>query len=308
MTGILGVAMLVLVWSVQPATGEDAPVTLEKLHQGLQQREAALKSFSVKAEVKGQLSTGDKSTTSAKEFWTIDTDLKSETRPGCRVRKERLVRRTTPDGKTGESLEVAVYDGVEMRALSGSPNGKWNGGRSSDQWHYAFDGHGAHPRTFLTHHDFEPWSRYIAKNPTKILGNADWKGRSVLRVEVGPFPWKSPKGWSAKVQLLTDPKRGFALVRQAISVQCGPGEEWHEYGVYELEDLAEAARGIWLPTRASYEWGGAGRKPKMMSRHEFRFSDWNLKPDVSDSVFRLDFRPGLIVTDERAPNGGYIVR
>jgi hypothetical protein len=306
--GVLGVAMLVLVGSVHPVTGDEAAITLEKLRQGLQQREAALKTFSVKAEIKGQLFAGDKSSTSGEEFWKIDTDLKSQAKPGCRVRKERVERRTTPDGETREELEVAVYDGLEMRALYGSADGKWNRGRSSDKWHFAFVGHSAEPRSFLTHYDYEPWSQFVSKNPTKILGNIDWKGRSLLRVEVGPFPSKSAKGWSGKVQLLTDPKRGFALVRQSISVQCGPGEEWHEYAVWEVDDLAEVTPGMRVPTGAKHECGGAGRQPNVTSRDEFRFSAWDLKPDVSDSVFRLDFRPGLIVSDERAPNGGYIVR
>ncbi len=305
--GILGAAMLVLPWSVRPVIGEEASLTLEKLRQGLKQREAALKTFSVKAEIKGQLFAGDRATTSGREFWTINNDLSSETKPGCRVRKERLVRRTPAGGETEEGLTVAAYDGHETRSLHGSGDGKWSRGESSDKWYCAFDGHSAEPRSFLTHYDYEPWSRFVSKNPTKIVGNVDWKGRSVLRVEVGPFPSKSAKGWSGKVQLLTDPKRGFALVRQSISVQCAPGEEWHEFAVYEVEDLAEVTPGIWLPTRARYEAGGAGRKPNVTSRDEFRFSAWDLKPDVSDSVFRLDFGPGLWVTDERFPGEGHVV-
>jgi hypothetical protein len=45
----------------------------------------------------------------------------------------------------------------------------------------------------------------------------------------------------------------------------------------------------------------------MLNRYEIQFSQWKLKPDVSDSIFRVEFPKGLIVTDMRRPNQGYIV-
>jgi hypothetical protein len=294
---VLCVAVLVFHWSIQAVTAEEPPITLEKLRQELEKREAALKAFSVTVDIMGQLFTGDRSSSLAKETWTIDGDPTSQEKPGCRVRKQRQVRRTTPDGKTSESRSLAVYDGREMRSLNGSVDGRWRRGRASKHWWEAFRGSGAEPRGFLTHYDYEPCSHFVSKNPTRIVGHADWKGRSVVQIESGPFPWKE-NGWSGKVQLLIDPKRGFALVRQSTLVQCGPGEPWHEYVVRDTEDFVEASPGIWVPTRATYWWGGAGRNPKPSSREELRFTQWDPKPDVSDSVFQLDFRPGLVVTDE----------
>ena len=96
-----------LLCPLQAAVAKEPSVTLEKLRQALRQREAALKSFSVKVETNGQLFAPERSRIHAKEGWTIDNDPGTQEKPGCRVRHERLYRRTGADGKTKETVALA---------------------------------------------------------------------------------------------------------------------------------------------------------------------------------------------------------
>jgi len=156
------------------------------------------------------------------------------------------------------------------------------------------------PREFLTHYDHQPCSRSVSKASARIVDTVDWNGRSLLQVETAPVPWPED-GWSGKVQLLIDPKRGFALARRSNLIQHGPDEEWREYIMVEVADFKEISPGLWVPTRAKYEWKATGTGNKLMSRQELRFKQWDLKPNLSDSTFHFEFPAEVRVTDEREP-------
>jgi hypothetical protein len=210
------------------------------------------------------------------------------------------MRRSSADGKTKKTLTRAVYDGRDTLSLKGTVGGLWRPGRASTgNWWNAFFGTGVEPRDFLTHYDYRP---FVSKAPTRIVGTVDWNGRSVLHVETDPSP-RGKDGSSGKVRFLFDPKRGFALVKRSILFQRGRDEDWQEYTMVEMADFKEITSGLWVPTRAKHECRAMGTDNKLMSRQELRFTEWDLKPDLSESVFHLEFPAELRVIDERKSEG-----
>ena len=126
--------------------------------------------------------------------------------------------------------------------------------------------------------------------------------RAVGWVETIPFDGKDRR----KSRFFLDPKRGFTVVRRAISIQYPPHERWMEYTRIEGFDYEQIAPDVWLPGRVVHEsfdptvqQAQDGSDPALSWRWKVRLENWRVNEEYPPETFELKFAPGVLVNDRQ---------
>jgi outer membrane lipoprotein-sorting protein len=157
---------------------------------------------------------------------------------------------------------------------------------------------GITPRSFLTHIEHTPAARLLKSLDTRIVGTKVWKGRTVVILQT---KINKADGQEFTLFVYLDPKKNFAIVRNATCYRNPPETDWTEYNLMEVSDTIQDASGVWLPTRAILDTYTVsikrGAPPVLMRHSEITFKNWVINPDIPESAFSLDFQPNTIVKD-----------
>lgn len=274
-------------------------VTLDDLANGISDRESALQSFAVT--VKNHIQRrgavpGKYETLDATDTCIFDVD---------RIRCEDV---SGVPGNTSVLFRgLGVFNGKEMRLLQGETSKQtpekvlWASGRIAKQpdvlvWQMD-------PRRLFLNRSGRPFSLVLreGKSKIKIAGESTWEGRSVIKLESGPFVSDTQ---STKAVYFVDPSLGFAVVWQASYIQFPPDSKWIEYAKTETSDYFEIESGIWVPRRALHEFSQVTKEcvtkdvaPELFWRGKIQFNDWRLNPETSEDMFTLRFPGGIPIED-----------
>ena len=267
--------------------------SLEDIRAGLKDREAALKTFAVTLhyEVDKETLRGGKQYLTGRESYVFDGD-----RLRCEV--EKALQEGSKQAAILRTTALATFNATEFRTVEAGVSSNWKICRIAadrDQMPWEWD-----PRNCLTTAYGKPFTWYYSEGKGKITGTVPWEGGFAVALEMPPFEGKSSTR-AGRTLIAVD--KGFAVVRDASIIRYAPNDPWVEYHVIELHDFKEVRSGLWVPGRAVREWYETApedaKKRKLIYRGEIRFSDWNIEPEVSESVFRLTFPNGAVVQDAR---------
>jgi hypothetical protein len=218
--------------------------SVEDVVQGLEDAERNLANFSVTSRVESlQMPWGREGKQETQRYvatYSVDSSDRS------RYRLEQLDER-------GNVIKLAyeVFDGSEFRSATGvgTPQkaaverlqtGRISGTKSDRSWL-------VDPWDMTTKFTGYPISDLIKAHQVEALEEAEWEGRSVLRLTTRPIQMGS--GDALKGEYLIDPARGFAVVRKASLVRSKTDAKWFEFRKMEGRDYVEAGPGIWVPSR-----------------------------------------------------------
>lgn len=157
------------------------------------------------------------------------------------------------------------------------------------------------PRRMTTHYFDKPVSQLITKHRGRIVGRIRHDEREAIVVETEPHFNKN----YFKLRFWIAPSLGFAVVKRANMIRFPGHDRWIDFNRIVGSDHREIEPGIWLPMRAVYESFGVkeedardGTEPLLSSRYKIVNSNWIVNPQVDDSLFTLEFPPGIQVEDQ----------
>lgn len=191
---------------------------------------------------------------------------------------------------------LGVYDGQQMRQTSGLDRftqGLVTSSRSDLAMRLD-------PRHVTTHYFYKPVSGLLKKSGV-LVGEVDWDGRTVMRLETTPSGTDDKR----RYVFLIDPGYNFAIVKRAVEIQFSGHERWMEYTRIVGSEYEEVHPGVWLPGHAVHESldptrenAADGTDPALAWRWDVVMEDWQVNPELTEALFRLDFSPGVYVNDQ----------
>ncbi len=291
MTGSLILTTLLL----SPGSLQDAGISTADLGKAVLDAEAAQKTVSVTCDYKIQSIslTLLRLLTPVMDHGICTFDLAGR----CRYEGINELRDGS-DKQTYQELTIGTFDGRRMKVMTGDKH-QYLQGKVSEKPALPWP---MDPREYLFHFFGKQIGKMIEQEGSQITGWVDWNGRKVIAVETKTYP--GPEGNDkTKVRFLVDLERGFAVVRRTIAIYRPQPNDWFDYGVVEGYDYNEVAPGIWVPglvKTVSYGATSTDLNPTLIGRREIKNSNWVINAKLPDSYFDLEFKPGILVTDEQS--------
>jgi hypothetical protein len=283
--------------------GDSATGTQTDLLSGIREGEEALRAFSVISHFNIQqmmrIGGADRAAPEFRETTRSDTvHFTVDARGRGRCEAEGNIPSGIEEGGQAPRRLVKAFDGTVTRRMSG---------RTAYVEGHVSAGDGnlfepCNPREFVTHYFGEPVSHILSTSGFTVVGQANHYGRSVLLVETNPTTgYPEVPDVQQKYIFLIDEERHFQIVKKALAFRY-PGHEWTERSQFVVKESIQDRSGVWLPVQLQLEVSGFPMKPDVAPRLLYRFSirneQWDLAPRCDDSVFFLEFAPGVCVTDE----------
>jgi hypothetical protein len=268
-------------------------ISIAELRQGLRDADAAIKNFTVTVEHKSQSWTPTinrlVSPATVRGVYTVEAS--------GRARYEFAgERRDVSDKYVYQVQEKGVFDGKQQKSLEGDKE-RYLLGRVGEKprLRWSFD-----PREYVLHYNNKSIADRTAEEGTILDGVVLRQGRRL--VGVASKARVNPDGAKARYHFLIDCERGFSVVRRSMQIYRPATREWFDYSLTETSDYAEVSPGIWLPARVrktGYDRSVTNLNPAVVFKHEIQNTNWIVNADLPDSLFTLEYPPGIVIQDDQ---------
>jgi len=261
---------------------------LDQILRGLEEIDQVLRGYSVEVEVRNQHSVPP---IEKQSFINQTAKVVYKSDKAGHVFCEATLN-TVEAGKPLVMKERSVFNGEVVRRAEGAS--RLDSGRITKNVAEVFF-QGINPRHFLTHYQFEPAGKYLAKYDGKVVGTDSVGGRKVVVVQLKTT--RRTDGIEFTGRFFFDPERSYTIVKVGNYYRIPPTTEWTEFARTEVQQAVQDPSGIWLPTRVLDEGyrvsSRPGLPPQLLRRSEIVLKNWVVNPVLPDSVFAFDFQIGL---------------
>jgi hypothetical protein len=159
------------------------------------------------------------------------------------------------------------------------------------------------PRLAITHYFSKPVTDLLEERPgAELIGETTWEGHKALQLASVLYDNDDD---DRRYHITVVPDMNYAIVRRATAIRQDGLDRWDDYTRITTSDYFEAQPGFWLPRRALHEsfetsrdQAVQGTDPDIAWRWDIQFSDWQLNPEISDSLFGFKFASGVYVNDQ----------
>lgn len=233
---------------------------------------------------------------------TIDEKVLIDAEGRCRVESTGESFVNGPELKVHPENGVGVFNGHTMKSMTGG--GKhFNRGlitSSHSDLPLRLD-----PRLVTTHYFNRPVTALLAERPGAVLlRETTWEGRPAIELASAIYDNADD---DRRYLITVVPDLNYAIVRRAAAVRYDGCDRWDDYTRFIASDYHEATPGFWVPRTAVHESFDPTREqslngtaPPLSWRWDIRMSEWEINPVLSDSLFDLEFAPGVFVNDQVA--------
>ena len=190
---------------------------------------------------------------------------------------------------------LVVYDGSATLTASGR-----NGSLSGATRRTGYDPGGAllTPRMLMGEADYIPLPQFLAETELLEPVRKQIDGNDIVELVTPPVDNDGDRQGRARVQLSLD--HGFALANTAIQRREEPDAEWFDENVQQFGGFRTEASGLAFPTtfRRDMRVRMANGRVLEIARLKGELSDWRVNLALRPDTFQVDLPQGTFVDDQ----------